>query len=160
MPDTVLKDDYQVRDAFLQEEILLMEEGLPREFVGDGPVCLSVFQPSPSGGHLVFLDRDSEDRVRMSPGLNAHKSFLDADIGAVSGEVVKAPATKETIAYYIENNSESVRRDVYAIYKRRFYPRIDILEDGHVPVGTSYLLCYFALILTIQTIRIAETYRA
>jgi hypothetical protein len=133
---------YQVRDTFLKNEILAIEGSLPGELVGNGPVCLSVFQPTSSGGQLVLLDRGCGDRVRMARGLSAHKSFIDPDVGAVWGSVIKGPTTTAMVDYYIANNSPSIRGDVYRIYVQRFASKVEIQEEGHVSAGTWFQLCY------------------
>jgi len=134
-------DDYPARNSFLGSETTKLLKGLYGRFTGDDPVCLCVFQPTAAGGQLVFLDRYSEVQVLLKPGLSAHKSFLDTDLGVTWGAVIPASATKETIKYYVENNSEEVRNDVAAIYRRRFQGKVEVLPDGHVPVGTTFKLC-------------------
>lgn len=140
--DEGMADEYLMRESFLDTEITKLLKGLHRQFTGDDPVCLSVFQPTANGGHLVFLDRYSEVQLRMRPGLSAHKSFLDADLGVTWGTVIEAQATLDTIEYYVYNNGEDVRRGVAAIYRRRFHGKVEVLPDGHVPVGTVYKLCF------------------
>lgn len=134
--------EYVVRDSFLETETKKLLNGLPGQLTGDDPVCLSVFQPTASGGQLVFLDRYSDPQVRMKPGLSAHKSFLDTDIGTTWREVIDATVTPETIEYYVLNNTDDVRAGVAAIYRRRFHGEIEVHPDGHVPVGTVYKLIF------------------
>lgn len=137
-----MPDEYLLRESFLDTEITKLLKGLHRQFTGDDPVCLSVFQPTADGGHLVFLDRYSGVQLRMRPGLSAHKSFLDTDLGVTWGTVIEAQATLDTIEYYVHNNGEDVRRGVAAIYLRRFHGEMEVLPEGHVPVGTVYKLCF------------------
>jgi hypothetical protein len=130
----------EVRDAFLTTELDTLASTLHPLFTGAGPICLSVFQPTPQGGHLVLLDRTTNSKVSLKPGITARTGFLSPDEDAIWGDAeAEVEVTPEMIEFYLSND-ESHRANLGAIYRARFGNRIDVQPAGHVPVGSTYRL--------------------
>ena len=131
---------YLLRDSFLGSEITRLVDGLPGQLIGSEPVCLSVFQPTASGGDLVLLDADKKNLVRMKPGWGAHESFIDRDVGVTFKTIVREKVKPGMVKHYVENDDD-VKRAIGTIYRNRFGDRVEVL-DGHVAAGTPYELIF------------------
>ena len=112
-------------DALLKKEVHETTKKIPPIFSGGAPLCLSLFQPTPASGRMVFLDRTAEAKGEIiwhKPGMSSHSSFLDPD-PAVPSRGFDGPVTEAMVSYYRNANPIEVRRSLGNCYNLRFPPR-------------------------------------
>ena len=143
MPDASGENSRNTK--LLDEEIHAITLKLHDDLKGSEPVCVSVYQPTPTGGRLSLIDRvlDEQNRVAaLSPGKGARHSFLNPS-DDLPWKVVPGNVDEPMLDDYVSQNPETVRMDILSIYQDRFASRVKLnTENGHVVIGTHYRLCY------------------
>lgn len=129
-------------ESLLTDEIQRLLEVLPPPLSGGAPVSALLFQPTKSGGRLVYLDRDvrRDNLISIDPGQVSVKFFFDVDDKS-PWSAAEASVEQPTLVEYCEKNESDIRQRLAKQDGLR-YSSIQFDRNGVVSAGTRYSMHY------------------
>lgn len=129
-------------DSLLADEIGRLVDVLPPPLIGGAPVSALLFQPTETGGRLVYLDSlvESDNPIHIDPGQVSEKFFFNVDDKSPWIPAEESVEQRSLDEYCTKNENEIRQR--LAKQDALRYSSTKFEQNGVVPPGTRYKMHY------------------